>query len=96
MSADFAPDLPPAESSVMESVQGPLSAVAFADKNTQAAWKTKPSWYIIAQNDRVIPVDLERSLAARIKATTITVPSSHVIMLAHPNEVFEFISKALD
>jgi pimeloyl-ACP methyl ester carboxylesterase len=96
MAEDFAPDLPAAESSVMESVQGPLSAVAFTDKNTQAAWKSKPSWYIVAQNDRVIPVDLERSLAVRIKATTITIPSSHVVMLAHPNEVFEFISTALD
>jgi pimeloyl-ACP methyl ester carboxylesterase len=96
MRDDFAPDLPPAESSVMESVQGPLSAVAFGDKNTQAAWKTKPSWYIVAQNDRVIPVDLERSLAVRIKATTITIPSSHVIMLSHPDEVFSFVEKALN
>jgi pimeloyl-ACP methyl ester carboxylesterase len=96
MRNDFSPDLTPAESSVMESVQGPLSAVAFGDKNTQAAWKAKPSWYIVAENDRVIPVDLERSLAVRIKATTIMLPSSHVVMLAHPREVFEFINTALD
>jgi pimeloyl-ACP methyl ester carboxylesterase len=95
MSEDFAPDLPAVESSVMESAQGPLSAVAFADRNTQAAWKTKPSWYIVAQNDRVIPVDLERSLSKRINATTITIASSHVVMLAHPNEVFAFINSAL-
>jgi pimeloyl-ACP methyl ester carboxylesterase len=96
MSEDFAPDLPSAESLVMATVQGPLSTTAFTDKNTHAAWKSKPSWYIVAQNDRVIPVDLEKSMAARMKATTITIASSHVIMLAHPNEVYAFIEAALD
>jgi pimeloyl-ACP methyl ester carboxylesterase len=95
MSDDFAPDLPAVESSVMEAVQGPLSSVAFTEKATQAAWKTVPSWYIVAKNDRVIPIPLEESLAARMKATTIGIESSHVIMLAHPNEVFAFIESAL-
>jgi pimeloyl-ACP methyl ester carboxylesterase len=95
MSEDFAPDLPAAESSVMQAVQGPLSAEAFGDKATQAAWKTRPSWYIVAGNDRVIPIDLERKLAKRMNATTITIESSHVIMLSHPNEVFSFVEKAL-
>jgi pimeloyl-ACP methyl ester carboxylesterase len=95
MAEDFAPDLPAAESSVMEAVQGPLSSVAFTQKATQAAWKTRPTWYIIAMNDRVIPVPLEQSLAARMKATTITIDSSHVIMLSHPTEVFAFIDSAL-
>jgi pimeloyl-ACP methyl ester carboxylesterase len=95
MSDDFAPDLTPVESSVMETVQGPLSAVAFTEKATEAAWKTVPTWYIVAKNDRVIPVALEQSLAARMKATTITVASSHVVMLAHPDEVFAFIESAI-
>jgi pimeloyl-ACP methyl ester carboxylesterase len=96
MSEDFAPDLPAVESLVMASVQGPLSTTAFTDKNTHAAWKSKPSWYIVAQNDRVIPVDLEKAMATRMKATTITIASSHVIMLAHPREVFDFIDAALN
>jgi len=95
MAEDFAPDLPVAESSVMEAVQGPLSAVAFTEKATQASWKSRPSWYIVAGNDRVIPIPLERSLAARMKATTITLESSHVVMLAHPNDVFSFIESAV-
>jgi pimeloyl-ACP methyl ester carboxylesterase len=95
MSEDFAPDLTPAESSVMEATQGPLSAVAFTEKATQAAWKTVPSWYIVAGNDRVIPIPLEELLAGRMKATTITIASSHVIMLAHPNEVVAFIESAI-
>jgi pimeloyl-ACP methyl ester carboxylesterase len=95
MAEDFAPDLPAAESSIMYAVQGPLSSVAFAGKATQAAWKTRPSWYIVAGNDRVIPVALEHSLAARMKATTITVQSSHVVMLSHPNDVLAFIESAI-
>jgi pimeloyl-ACP methyl ester carboxylesterase len=95
MAEDFAPDLPAEESSFMYAVQGPLSAVAFGGKATQAAWRTKPSWYIVAGNDRVIPVDLERVLAARMKATTMTIASSHVIMLSHPNDVFAFVESAL-
>jgi pimeloyl-ACP methyl ester carboxylesterase len=95
MAEDFAPDLPVAESSVMEAVQGPLSGEAFTAKATQAAWRTRPSWYIVAGNDRVIPVALEQSLAARMKATTITIASSHVIMLSHPDEAFAFIESAL-
>jgi pimeloyl-ACP methyl ester carboxylesterase len=95
MAEDFAPDLPVAESSVMQVVQGPLSSVAFAGKATYAAWRTLPSWYIVAGNDRVIPIPLERSLAARMNATTITIESSHVVMLSHPKEVFAFIETAL-
>jgi pimeloyl-ACP methyl ester carboxylesterase len=95
MSADFAPDLPAAESSIMAVTQGPLNGAAFADKATMAAWKSRPSWYIVAGNDRVVPVELERKLAARMHATTITLPSSHVIMLSHPSEVAAFINSAL-
>jgi pimeloyl-ACP methyl ester carboxylesterase len=95
MQDDFAPDLLAAESSVMQTVQGPLSSVAFGEKATQAAWKTLPSWYIVAKNDRVIPIPLEESLAARMKATTIGIESSHVIMLAHPDQVFAFIESAI-
>jgi pimeloyl-ACP methyl ester carboxylesterase len=95
MADDFAPDLPASESSIMAVTQGPLAGSAFADKATVAAWKTRPSWYIVAGNDRVVPVELERKLAARMNATTITLPSSHVVMLSHPNEVAAFIISAL-
>jgi pimeloyl-ACP methyl ester carboxylesterase len=79
----------------MAVTQGPLNGAAFADKATMAAWKSRPSWYIVAGNDRVVPVELERKLAARMHATTITLPSSHVIMLSHPSEVAAFIDSAL-
>jgi pimeloyl-ACP methyl ester carboxylesterase len=92
---DFVPDLPATESAVLAATEGPLAAKAFTDPVSHAAWKTKPTWYIVAANDRVIPVDLERSLAVRMKATTITVPSSHGVMLSHAPEVFAFIESAL-
>jgi pimeloyl-ACP methyl ester carboxylesterase len=95
MANDFAPDLPASESSVMAVTQGPLNGAAFGDKATTAAWKSRPSWYIVAGNDRVVPVDLERKLAARMNATTVTLPSSHVVMLSHPDEVSAFIASAL-
>jgi len=61
---------------------------------TTAAWKAKPSWYVIAGNDRAIPPELEKAEAAAIKATSITLPSSHVAMLSHPKEVAELIEQA--
>jgi pimeloyl-ACP methyl ester carboxylesterase len=95
MAEDFAPDLTSTEANVMTTLQGPLSSVAFGQKATQAAWKTRPTWFIVAGNDRVVPIALERAEAARMKATTITIASSHVIMLSHPQEVFNFIESAL-
>jgi pimeloyl-ACP methyl ester carboxylesterase len=61
---------------------------------TTAAWKTKPSWFVIAANDRAIPPALEKAEAATTKATSITLPSSHVPMLSHPKEVAELIEQA--
>ena len=61
---------------------------------TTAAWKTKPSWFVIAGYDRAIPPELEKAEAVMTKATSITVPSSHVAMLTHPKEVAELIEQA--
>ena len=61
---------------------------------TTAAWKSKPSWAVIAGNDRAIPPKLEKDEAAAIKATSITVPSNHLAMISHPREVAEVIEQA--
>ena len=58
------------------------------------AWKSKPSWYIIAANDRTISPELETAQAKKIGATTITVASSHVVMLAQPSKVADVILDA--
>ena len=60
------------------------------------AWKSQPSWYLVAQNDEAIPPDAERQFAARMGADTVEIPSSHVAMVSHPGEVTELIEKAAE
>jgi pimeloyl-ACP methyl ester carboxylesterase len=60
------------------------------------AWKSLPSWYLVAQNDEAIPPDAERQFATRMGATTVEIPSSHVAMVSHPTEVAEFVQKAAE
>ena len=91
---DFGQDLSAGEKVIFRATQGPANAGAFAGTITKAAWKTKPSWFVIAANDRAIPPELEKAEAARMKATSIIVPSSHLAMLSHPVEVADIIEKA--
>ena len=91
---DFAQDLPQAEREVLTSTQGPTNGAAFGATVTTAAWKTKPSWFVIAGNDRAIPPELEKAEAVRMKATAITLASSRLVMLSHPTEVADLIGKA--
>jgi pimeloyl-ACP methyl ester carboxylesterase len=58
------------------------------------AWKSHPSWFLVAENDQAIPPDAERQFAKRMGATTIEVPSSHVAMVSHPGEVAGLIETA--
>jgi pimeloyl-ACP methyl ester carboxylesterase len=58
------------------------------------AWKSLPTWYLVAQNDEAIPPDAERQFAARMGATTVEIPASHVAMVSHPGEVVDLIEKA--
>jgi len=60
------------------------------------AWKSLPSRYLVAQHDEALPSDAERQFAARMGATTVEIPSSHVPMVSHPNEVADLIEKAAD
>jgi pimeloyl-ACP methyl ester carboxylesterase len=91
---DFAQDLPDKEKQVLTATQAPTAAAVFEATITTAAWKTKPSWFVIASNDRAVAPELEKAEAAAIKATSITIPSSHVPMLSHPKEVANFIEQA--
>lgn len=91
---DFAQDLSAKEIKVLTATQVPVSVAAMKGEVTTPAWKSKPSWYIIAANDRSISPDVEASQAKKIGATTTTVPSSHVIMLAQPSKVAAVIVDA--
>ena len=91
---DFAQDLPAAQTAVMAVTQGPIAGKSFDDKVSNAAWKSKPSWYIVAEKDRMIQPDLERAMAKKINARTTTLPTSHVPMLSRPNDVATVILAA--
>jgi pimeloyl-ACP methyl ester carboxylesterase len=91
---DFAADLTVKEQQILTATQGQTAASSFTATVTTAAWKTKPTWFVVAANDRAIPPDLERAEAAAMKATVLTLPSSHVAMVSHPKEVADFIGQA--
>ena len=90
----FAQDLPLAEKKLIAATQGATNSAVFGAKVANAAWKTKPTFYVVADNDRMIQPDLERKFAKAMNAKTITLPSSHVAMLSHPAEVAKLIIEA--
>jgi pimeloyl-ACP methyl ester carboxylesterase len=91
---DFAQDLPLAEKTDLIATQGATQGAVLGATITTAAWHTKPSWFVIASNDRMISPEQERVTAKRMNATTLTVATSHVAMLAKPKEVADFIAGA--
>jgi pimeloyl-ACP methyl ester carboxylesterase len=90
----FAWDLPKAQAQVLTAAQGPINAAAFGTKVSQVAWKTKPSWFIVARKDQAIAPDEERFFAKRMKAKTTELDTSHLPMLSKPNEVAAVIVDA--
>jgi pimeloyl-ACP methyl ester carboxylesterase len=91
---DIAQEFPEKEQRIFAATQGQTASSAFGATVTTAAWKTKPSWCVIAGNDRAISPALETAEAAAIGATSITLPSGHLVMLTHPKEVADFIELA--
>jgi len=91
---DFAQDVPSADRTVMFATQGPWAAKCTTEKISHAAWKTKPSWFIVGVNDHMINPDLERAEAKMIQATTLELKSSHVPMISQPDNVAAFIMQA--
>jgi pimeloyl-ACP methyl ester carboxylesterase len=90
----FAGDLPDEEQKLVWATQGVPTADLFDQKVPGAAWKSKPSWYIVGNNDQTVHPDLERFLANRMGATTREIDSSHVPMLSHPDVVLDVIREA--
>jgi pimeloyl-ACP methyl ester carboxylesterase len=90
----FAADVDPVKAKAMYAVQQALAGSAFTDVMGVPAWKSLPSWYLVATEDQAIPPDAERLFASRMGATTVEVPSSHVAMVSHPDEVTQLIETA--
>jgi pimeloyl-ACP methyl ester carboxylesterase len=91
---DFAPDLPPARARALYAVQWPFKKALLAGRTTNAAWRSRPSFYAVSTQDRVIDPGLQRFMAKRMQASTIELASSHVSLLSHPREVAELIIRA--
>ena len=90
----FAQDLPRSTADVMAATQRPGALAALLTPSGAPAWKTIPSWYLVANQDRIIPPQAERVMAERANATTVQIDSSHVAMMSHPGVVVKLITAA--
>ena len=91
---DFAGDVPPAQAKILYAVQEPFHKALLDGRTSQAAWRSKPSFYAVSTQDRTINPDLERFMAKRMKATTIEVNASHLSLISHPQEICDLILQA--
>ena len=80
----------------MYAVQQPLAGSALSEVMGVPAWKSLPSWFLVAEGDQAIPPDAERQFAARMEATTVEVKSSHVMMVSRSDEVARLIETAAE
>jgi pimeloyl-ACP methyl ester carboxylesterase len=90
----FAQDAPPRAARMMAVTQRPATFASGAGKSGVPAWRTIPSWYMVARNDRIIPPAVERFMAQRAHAITVEIASSHAAQVAHPAEVANLILTA--
>jgi pimeloyl-ACP methyl ester carboxylesterase len=91
---DFAGDLPADKARVLYAVQEPFKRSLLTDRTTQAAWRSKPSWYAVSTEDRTINPDLERFMAKRMGAKTIEVKASHLSLISQPDTIANLILEA--
>jgi pimeloyl-ACP methyl ester carboxylesterase len=91
---DFGGDLPESRARVLYAVQQPFHRALLTGKTTQAAWRSKPSFYAVSTEDRTIDPDLQRFMAKRMEAATIEVKASHLSLISHPQEITDLILQA--
>jgi len=92
--AAFAADVAPAKAAFMAASQVPWGLDALNGAVTSPAWKTKPSWYLVAQDDHMIPPPAQRAMAQRAGSTVVEVPGSHAVYVSQPRAVADLIAKA--
>ena len=92
---DFAGDLPLEDARVLYAVQQPFKKSLTTEKTTNAAWRTKPTFYAVSTRDRTINPDLERFMAERMGAKTIEIEASHLALISHPDAITNLILEAL-
>lgn len=91
----FAGDLPPAQSAVFAASQRPVAAAAFEERSGVPAWKTLPSWAVVATGDKAAGADVIRAMAERAGAEIVELEGSHLIMVSQPRAVTDVILRAL-
>lgn len=94
--ACFAGDLPEAEQKLVWATHVPPALTLFTEEGQGIAWKTKPSWYIVAKNDKTVHPELQRFVAQRMGSSVFETDSSHVPMLSQPEFVLDVIRKAAE
>jgi len=92
--ASFAGDLPAEQAAFMADSQVPWGVDALGGSITQAAWRTKPSWYLVATDDRMIPPPAQRSMSERAGSTVVETAGSHAIYVSQPSAVVSLIEGA--
>ena len=92
----FAADLPVDAAAIAAATQRPVAELAFSEPNGRPAWKTLPSWAVVATADKAAGTDVVRSMAERAGATITEVESSHVVMLSQPHVVADVILSAIE
>jgi pimeloyl-ACP methyl ester carboxylesterase len=92
--SSFAADVDERTANFMAASQVPWGVNALAGEVTSPAWKTKPSWYLVASDDRMIPPPAQRAMATRAGAKVTEVPGSHAVYVSRPQEVAALIAKA--
>ncbi|OYX83028.1 MAG: hypothetical protein B7Y75_05740 [Azorhizobium sp. 35-67-5] len=92
---NVAQDLPEQDARVLAATQTPLALTTFTDTVTTPAWTSRPNWYAISTRDRAVSVELQRELAARLKARTVELDASHMSLLSRPEEVAALIRDAV-
>ena len=92
----FAADVGPVKARVMHAVQQPLAWSALEEVMGVPAWKSHPTWFMVADGDQAIPPDAERQFAARMGTTTVEIPTNHVAIVSHPADVPQLIKTAAE
>jgi pimeloyl-ACP methyl ester carboxylesterase len=92
--ASFAADVDPALADFMADSQAPWGMQALTDVVTQAAWRSKPSWYLLTNEDRMIPPDAQRAMSKRGGSTVVEVKASHAVYVSQPDAVASLIEQA--
>jgi pimeloyl-ACP methyl ester carboxylesterase len=92
--AAFAGDVSPEAASFMADSQVPWGLDALNGAVTQAAWRTKPSWYLVSTEDKMIPPDAQRAMSKRAGSTVVEVKGSHAVYVSQPQAVADLIEKA--